>query len=371
MNTLLRIVALIRKELLAVLKDPRSRLSLVMPPLVQCLIYGYAATYDLNHVPYAVLDRDRSIASQALLAKFDGSGVFDRIAYLERQADAATLINGRDALLVVQIESEFERNLQAGRTATIQVIADGRNSNTAATAIGYVNELVESFNAGWRSAHDLSPPPIKIVSHSWYNPNAETRWHMLPGMIGTLTMLQTMMLTALSVAREREQGTFDQLLVTPYTSGEIMVGKAVPSMLIGLTQGTLVQLVIQLWFHVPFAGSYVTLYVGLCVFLLAASGIGLLVSSVAATMQQAMLYNFIVLMPCMLLAGLTTPIRNMPESLQTLTLINPLRHAISLVQRVYLEDAGLLLIMPDILWLLLIGSITLTAASLLYRYRLN
>ncbi|MDD5412451.1 MAG: ABC transporter permease [Methylobacter sp.] len=371
MQVILRILALTRKELLAVLKDPRSRLSLLMPPLMQCLIYGYAATYDLNNVPYAVLDRDHSISSYALLAKFDGSGVFKRVADLVRQEDVARLINDHSALLVIEIEREFERKLVSGQPAGVQVIADGRNSNTAATATGYVNTLVESFNADWRAAHGADPVPLRVVSRAWYNPNFETRWHMIPGMIATLTMLQTMMLTALSVAREREQGTFDQLLVTPYSSSEIMAGKALPSMLIGLAQATLVLLVAQLWFHIPFAGSYVTLYLGLGTFLIAAVGIGLLLSAVSATMQQAMLYTFVVLMPFMLLSGLTTPISNMPESLQYLTLVNPLRHAITLVQRVYLEGAPLAVVMPYIIPLLLIGAVTLSAATVLFRYRLN
>ena len=371
MAVFLRILALIRKELLAVLKDPRSRISLFTPPLVQCFIFGYAATYDLNNVPYAVLDRDRSIASQQLLAKFDGSGVFRRIADLQNQQEIAGLINDHSALLIIEIERQFERQLLAGRTAGIQLISDGRNSNTAATANGYVNSIVETFNADWRAGHGLAALPIKVVSRAWFNPNFESRWHMVPGMIASLTMLQTMMLTALSVAREREQGTFDQLLVTPYTATEIMVGKAVPSMLIGLVQASLVLLVAQLWFEIPFSGAYLTLYLGLGSFLLAAVGIGLLISAISATMQQAMLYSFMVLMPFMLLSGLTTPVRNMPESLQFVTQLNPLRHAISLVERVYLEGATLTMLEQYLLPLLLIGLVTLSAAAILFRYRLN
>ncbi len=371
LDVLLRILALIRKELLAVLKDPRSRLSLFAPPLVQCFIFGYAATYDLNNVPYAVLDRDRSIASQQLLAKFDGSGVFRRSADLQNQRDIRGLIEDHSVLLVIQIEREFERELLAGRPASIQLISDGRNSNTAATASGYVNSIIDSFNSDWRAAHGMTAMPVKVVSRSWFNPNFESRWHMVPGMIASLTMLQTMMLTALSVAREREQGTFDQLLVTPYTATEIMVGKAVPSMLIGLVQASLVLLVAQLWFRIPFAGSYALLYLGLSTFLLAAVGIGLLISAVSATMQQAMLYSFIVLMPFMLLSGLTTPVRNMPDSLQIVTLINPLRHAISLVERVYLEAATLPMLSQYLVPLLMIGIVTLSGAALMFRYRLS
>ena len=228
---ILRILALTRKELLAVLKDRRSRMSLLVPPVVQALIFGYAATYDLNHVPYAVLDQDRSASSRELLAGLDGSGIFERVADLHRASDLASYIDARRALLVVQIAPDFERRLLAGAGADVQVIADGRNSNTAGTALGYLSSIVEQFNTAWRGAHALAAAPVEVVSRAWYNPNLETRWNMIPGMIGTLTLIQTMMLTAMSVAREREQGTFDQLLVTPFRPYEIMAGKALPAMI--------------------------------------------------------------------------------------------------------------------------------------------
>jgi ABC-2 type transport system permease protein len=190
-------------------------------------------------------------------------------------------------------------------------------------------------------------------------------------LIGTLTLIQTLLLTGLSVAREREQGTFDQLLVTPFRPAEIMAGKALPAILVGIVQATLVLLVAQLWFRIPFAGSFVTLYVGLGVFLLAAIGIGLLLSSVAATMQQAMLFSFLLIMPFSLLSGLTTPISSMPVVLQHLTLINPLRYAIEIAHRVYLEGVGLSLLIPQLWPLAIIAAITLSAASWMFRHRLT
>jgi ABC-2 type transport system permease protein len=369
-DSLRRILALTRKELLAILKDPRSRFSLLIPPILQCLIYGYVATYDLNDIPYAVLDQDRSAASQKLLARLDGSGVFRRVANLNRAADIKTTINDRRALLVIQIDQDFERRLLSGQQANLQVIADGRNSNTAGTAMGYVNAIVETFNASWRTEQGQSGAPVRISTRAWYNPNLETRWHMIPALIGTLTLLQTLLLTGLSVAREREQGTFDQLLVTPIRPPEIMAGKALPSMLVGIVQATLVLLVAQLWFRIPFAGSFLTLYAGLSLFVLAAIGIGLLLSSVAATMQQAMLFSFLLIMPFSLLSGLTTPISSMPESLQYLTLINPLRYAIDIAHRVYLEGVGLRSLFPELWPLAVIAAVTLSAASWMFRHRL-
>jgi ABC-2 type transport system permease protein len=367
LDSLWRILALTRKELLAALKDPRSRWSLIVPPMLQCLIFGYAATYDLTDVPYAVLDRDRSAASHELLARLDGSRVFRRVADLADVRDVKTRIDDRSAILVVQIDRDFERRLQAGEVASVQVIADGRNSNTASTASAYVAAIVEAFNASWLAAHGEVGSGVQVTMRAWYNPNLESRWNMLPGLIGTLTMMQTLLLTAMSVAREREQGTFDQLLVTPFRTPEIMAGKALSSMAIGALEATSVLLVAQLWFRIPFAGSFLVLYLGLLLFLLAAVGLGLLVSSVSQTMQQAMLFSFAVMMPFIMMSGLSTPISAMPKGLQYITAANPLRYAVEIAQRVYLEGVGLDRLVP-LLWpLAVIALVTLTAASLMFR----
>jgi len=371
LESLLRILALTRKELLAVLKDRRARNSLLIPPVLQCLLFGYAATYDLNHVPYAVLDRSHSVAAQGLLARFDGTGIFERVANLSTQEEVSDYINDRRALLVVEIPDDFARRLEAGGAVDVQVIADGRNSNTAGTALGYAQSVVDGFNTDWRADHGQPGPPVTVEARAWYNPDLLTRWNMIPGLIGTLTMIQTLMLTAMSVAREREQGTFDQLLVTPFRPAEIMAGKALPSMLIGIVQATGVLLVAQLWFRIPFQGSFLTLYAGLTLFVLAAVGIGLVVSALCYTMQQAMLFSFVVIMPFALLSGLTTPLSNMPSTLQYFTYANPLRYAIDIAQRVYLEGAGLGVLVPDLWPLAAIAAVTLAAASWMFKHRLQ
>ena len=344
---------------------------LLAPPIIQCLLYGYAATYDLTDVPYVVVDQDHSAASHDLLARLDGSGVFHCVGHLDNADQIRTRIDGRDALLAIQIGQDFQRRLLLGRSADVQVIADGRNSNTAGTASGYVSDVVGSFNADWTAAHNQPAPAVRIVLRGWYNPNLETRWHMIPSLIGTLTLLQTLLLTAMSVAREREQGTFDQLLVTPYRPVEIMAGKSIPSILIGLIEATNVLLVAQLWFHIPFAGSFLTLYIGLLLFLLAAVGIGLLISAISANMQQAMLYSFVVMMPFALLSGLTTPLSSMPQALQYATLFNPLRYAIDIAQRVYLQGATLPQLWGDLWPLAILAFVSLSAASWMFRHRLE
>ncbi len=371
LESIFRILALVCKELLAILKEPRSRAVVIGPPIFQCLLFGYGASYDLNVVPYALLDQDRGEAARTLVARLDGSGVFRRVATLRRESEIREVIDNKNALLVVQIEPKFERNIMAGGPSPLQVVADGRNSNTAGTAAGYISGIVEDFNSEWRKSHGSSAQPVRIVTRAWYNPAFETRWMMIPSLIGTLTLLGTLLLTALSVAREREQGTFEQLLVTPLRPAEIMIGKSVPSMLVGLFQATTILLVAQLWFQIPFRGSFPVLYTGLACFLMAATGIGLFISAFSATMQQAMLYSFMVLMPSILLSGLTTPVSNMPEVMQTATLINPLRYGINIARRIYLEGADLTLLMGDLLPLIIIGVIMLSLSAWLFRRRLT
>ncbi|HEY0942040.1 MAG TPA: ABC transporter permease [Steroidobacter sp.] len=368
--TLHRIAILIRKELIAVLKDPLSRIVLVMPIVLQSLLFGYAATFDLDEVPYALLDTDRSHASSQFVALIDGSGVFVRVMNLRNASEISETIGKKRALMVIHLPANFERDIESGRGGVVQVIADGRNSNTGNTAAAYVTAAVERFNMQWNERRGGQPPALRIESRAWYNPNLETRWAMIPSLVGALSMLQVLMLAALSVAREREQGTFDQLLVTPLRPTEIMVGKAVPPILIGLGQSTIVLVLSRLWFGIPFQGSLFTLYVALALFTTAAVGIGLALSAFSKTMQQAMLYTFVLLMPMMLLSGLTTAISNMPQAMQYLTYANPLRYAIDMVRRVYLEGASFGYLYHDMWPLVVIALITLPTAVWLFRHRL-
>ena len=367
LDFLRRVISLWRKELLAILKDPANRVILVIPSLLESFLFGYAATYDLNNVPYALLDQSRSAASVELVARLDGTGMFRRIVTLRTPSEIAGVIDSGEVLMAVHIGPRFEHLLNMGESAPVQLILDGRNSNTAGSAAFYVGTVIESYNAALR---EENRPPLTVEARAWYNPNLETRWNLLPGLVASLSMIQTLMLAALSVARERENGTFDQLLVTPFSSTEILIGKAIPIMLIGLMQSTIVLMVALFWFKIPFAGSLVTLYAGLTLFTVASVGVGLSISAVSANMQQAMLYTFMLIMPLILLSGLATPVRNMPQFLQIATLVNPLRFAIDLLQRVYLEGATLLNVAYDLIPLLIIAAITLPLAAWLFRNRL-
>ena len=359
-----------RKEFLVILKDPRSRVLLVVPPILQCLIFGYAATYDLNNVPYALVDQDRSAASRAFAARLDGSGIFNRVAVVQTTEAAAQYLLRNSAVLVVVIASDFEKSMRADQMGRIQVIADGRNSNTAGIAQSYVASIASAFSQDWRVSHGRTSQAVRVTTRAWYNPSLETRWNMIPSLIGTITMMMTMMLTAMSVAREREEGTFDQLLVAPFRPTEIMIGKAVPSMAVGLLQSSLIFLVSLFWFRIPFAGSYAVFYLGLVLFLAAAIGLGLFLSSIAKNMQQAMILTFVMLMPFMLLSGLMAPTDNMPAALRYFTMINPLQYAITITRRVYLEGANLDQLLPDMLALVVIAVVTMPIAAWFFRNRL-
>jgi ABC-2 type transport system permease protein len=365
-GNLAQIGALIHKEILALVKDPHSRIVLFAPALVQALLFGYGATFDLTHVPYAVLDLSRGEASQELLARVDGTGVFFREATLTSPRQIAEVIDSEAALLVLGIPSDFEQRLATNRTAPLQLILDGRNSSTAGAAAAHIGAIVSDYNRSLTG----TAAPVTIERRAWFNPNLESRWNMMPALIAALSMLQTLLISALSVAREREQGTFDQLLVTPLTPMQILVGKAVPAILIGLIQSTIIFLVILFWFRIPMTGSVGLLYLGLLTFTVAAVGLGLSISAVALNMQQAMLYTFLILMPLMLLSGLITPVRNMPEVLQIATYANPLRFGMSIVRRVYLEGAGFADVAIEFVPLLVLAAVTLPLAAWLFRNRL-
>jgi len=370
-RSLQRILALATKELLAVLKDKRSRIVLIAPPLLQLLVFGYAATFDLNDVPVAIYNEDRGAPSRELVADIVGSPSFHRVADIEHDGQIAPLIDAKDAVAVVHIGPRFSADLSAGRTARVQVIIDGRNSNSALLVQGYLGEIVRDFNLAWAKRSGMPPPVATLQVRPWFNSNLESRWFIVPGIVGLLTLVVTTIVTALSVAREREAGTFDQLLVTPLRPFEILVGKAVPGMLIGIAEGSFILLMAVYWFDVPLRGSLGALYLGMFLFLLSAVGIGLMISSLAVTQQQGMLGAFLFLVPAVILSGFATPIANMPYLVQLLTSINPLRYFLVILRGVFLEGYSYAMLL-DYYWpMALVGLITLTLAGWLFRHRLN
>ena len=365
-----RLLALIHKEFLALFKDPKSRIVLIVPPMVQLLVFGYAASFDLKQIPYALYNEDRGAAARELVAAFDGAPAFRRVATLHSESELAPLVDRRDVLAVIHLGPRFSADLLSGNGAPLQVIVDGRNSNTALIALNYVRAIVEQYNRAWSAARGLPSPPARLETRAWFNPNLESRWFFIPGIVGMLTLVTAILVTALTVAREREQGTFDQLLVTPLRPGEILLGKALPGFLIGIVQATLIMLIATLWFDVPLRGSLLALYTGLALFLLSGVGAGLLISSLAVTQQQGLLGAFLFMVPAVILSGFATPIANMPEAVQLITLIDPLRYFLIILRKVFLEGAGFDVLTPQLWPMALIGAVALALASWLFRHRM-
>ena len=361
-----RIKWMCRKEMLSTLKDPSTRAILIVPVLIESVLFGYAATYNLERVPYACVDQSHSQASADFLAKLDGTRVFYRVDNLMNANEIAESIDSGRALMVIHIEPEFADNLSKGKFAKIQVITDGRNTMTAAIASGYLNRIVDAFNEERIKNLDA----IRLETVAWYNPNLITRWNFLPGLIGLLSLIQVLLLAGLSVAREREQGTFDQLLVTPLSPVEILIGKAVPPLIIGMMQSTIILLVCRLWFKIPMAGELPTLYLTLFVFTLSCIGIGLSISAISRSMQQVMVYCFVLLLPMVLLSGLATPVSNMPHILQIITYADPLRFALDSIRRIYLEGCTTMDIAFNFLPMLVVAAVTLPLAGWLFRNKL-
>ena len=363
------IFALIIKEFLALVRDKRSRYVLIGPPIAQLLIFGYAASFDLNDVPLAIYNEDSGATARQLISQIEGSPNFQIVGQVHRDADIAPLINERQALLVLHIGPRFSADLLRGRSVSLQVILDGRNSNTAMIALSYLRGILFDFNRNWAVQRGQRGPPAVLEVRAWYNQNLVSRWFIVPGIVGLLTLVVTLVVTALSVAREREAGTFDQLLVTPLRPVEILVGKALPGVIIGIIEASFIILLALYWFDVPLRGSVGALYLGLLLFLLSAVGIGLMISAFAVTQQQAVLGAFLFLVPAVILSGFATPIANMPETVQWLTYLDPLRYFLIVVRGVFLEGDSYRLLLDQYWPMGLIGLVSLVLAGWLFRHR--
>ena len=367
----IRLRALIIKEFLALWRDRRSRFVVIGPPILQLLVFGYAATFDVGHVATAIYNEDGGRAARDLVARFVDSPTFDRTVTLQRDSRIADVIDSREVSLVVHIGPSFSADLAAHRPATIQLIVDGRQSNTALIILGYANDVIDTFNRTWTDSHGQRGPPARLVVRSWFNPNLVSRWFIVPGIVALLTLVVAILVTALSVAREREVGTFEQLLVSPLRPFEILVGKSMPALVIGLGEGSVIVAVAVLWFGIPFVGHLAALYAGLLLYLLSTLGVGLMISSLARTQQQAILGAFLFIVPAIILSGFATPIANMPDWVQTVTLADPMRYFLIIVRGTFLQGLPLDRFLSQLWPMALIATVTLTAAAWLFRHRLQ
>jgi ABC-2 type transport system permease protein len=362
-----RIASLIVKELLAAFRDPKTRIALVAPPLVQLLLYVYAATMDVSNVPIGVFIQDWGLASTQLVARLERTSAFSDIRHYRSLEEVRHAIDAQDVLAVVEIDQDFSRALERGERPAVQLLLDGRRSNSAQIVNNYFDQIVATFASEHMGGE--APSPSAIVDRTWFNPNRDYRNVMAPSLMATLTMTTVLMIVGMSVARERELGTFEQLLVSPLQPVEIIIGKAAPGMVVGLAQGAAIALIVVYGFGIPITGSVPLLFASLALFLISVIGIALFISSLAANQQQAMMGIMVFMMPAMMLSGFSSPVQNMPGWLQPIAMINPLTHFLVITRGIFLREMTADLVVQRLWPMALSAIVTMSAASWLFRRR--
>ncbi len=366
-----RIWALLVKEILAVWRDKRSRVLLIFPPIFQLIIFAWAATLDVKNVSIGILNRDNGAEAFELVQRFHGSPIFSKITYLKGVEEIPSYIDNQYGLMVLHIDEQFSRNLGAHKSADVQLILDGRKSNTTQILLGYSSSIINQFNDDFSAKNGIHVQQTRLIPRNWFNPNLLYYWYNVPSLCAILSMLTCLMVTALSIARERELGTFDQLLVSPMLPIEILIGKALPAIFIGMVEGTIIILAAIFLFQIPFTGSFLLLYSSMLVFVSSIVGIGLFISALCSTQQQAILGAFIFISPAISLSGFATPIENMPVWLQHITSVIPLRYFLIIVKGSFLKGMPWQVVLGNTWQMAIIAFFTLSAAGWLFRRRLE
>ena len=374
-----RIRQMLKKEFIQTLRDPHTRWLLFGPALIQMVVFGYAATMEIKHVSLAVLDQDNTQESRELVSHFSASPYFRIEKYVTERSELREGIDRGDFLLAVEIDSGFAQRLRNGHGASVQVIVDSSNSNTALVALGYLNQVGANFAQAYQidRMQRIAPqlvsfaPRVDLEARPWFNEGLRSEWYFVPGVLGNLMLILIMNLTAFAVVREREIGTLEQVMVTPIRRWEFIVGKTVPFFLIGSFDAVLLALVGTLWFGVPLRGHIAVLAIGVMVFQLAALGLGLLLSTMAKTQQQSMITAFFFTMPMTSLSGFGTPISSMPPFFQKLSYFNPLRHVVLILRSIFLKGVGLEVLWPNMLVMAGFALLTLSVSILRFRKSLE
>jgi ABC-2 type transport system permease protein len=366
-----RVFSLVRKELQALLRDRQGRLLLIMPVLLQLALFPFAATLEVKNNVLAVLNEDAGRESIELAHRFSQAKAFREVLYLHDEADLRKVIDNQEALIAVRFPQDFSRSLDADKPVKLQAILDGRRSNSGQIAFGYVQQILQGYLDERGKAPVIAVSSSKLLVRHWFNPNLDYVRHILPSLVAIITTISTLVVTSLSVAREKEQGTFDQLLVSPLTPGLIMVGKTVPALFVAIFQATIILTAGVVVYRIPFIGSLALLYGTMFFYILALSGIGLLISSICATQQQAFLGVFSFMVPAVMLSGFPSPVENMPQWLQYLDWLNPLRHFIVVVKGLFIKGASVAITFHSVWPLLVIAFLTLSAANWMFRKRIG
>jgi len=362
-----RLLHVVRKEFLELRQDPRLFGIVIMAPIIQLTMLGYAATTDVRNVPLVVIDQDGSTESRDLVTRFEASQSFMLIDRLSSVSEIDAYLDTGRAWMALTIPAEYGRRIRAGTPTTVQVVADGTDANSTNVALGYAGALIADYARDLAEASGLvtGPPLVSAEVRVWFNPQLESRDFMIPGILALLLLVVTTNLSSMAIVRERELGTLEQLNVTPIARWELILGKMLPYALIGVIDILLVVLVAVFWFEVPLRGSF-TLLLAMCgVYLLTTLGLGLFVSTISSTQQQAMMTaSFFFLIPMVFLSGFVFPIENMPAAVQPVTYLIPLRYFLVILRGIFLKGVGLETFWPDALALFGWGVGILTLATL-------
>ena len=366
-----RIISLIKKEFWSIWKDPKSRVLIIAPPILQLVIFAQAATMEVRNIDMAVLDRSNTLQSRNLIQEFKHSRWFKNVYLVENENQIAQMIRTRKVQLALTINTDFSTKLMKNQPTDVQVILDGRQTNVAGITNGYAATIISQYESEYFPRGFKSNPRITPVIRNWYNPNLFYLWYTVVSLIAILATTISLILTALSIARERELGTFDQLIVSPLTSFEILVGKTFPPLILSIILVTMMCLVIIVFFKVPFQGSIVLFYLAVIIYLLSMVGIGLFISSICHTQQQAILGSFTFQMPAILLSGYISPVEDMPAFFQGISCLNPVRFFIVIIKGVYLKAMPAPYVFENLIPLFLIAVLTLSAASWMFKRNLD
>lgn len=365
--------AILIKEFKQIFRDPRMKTVIFITPLVQILLFGYAANKDINYVPTGIFDRDNTKESRELLRRFTFSKYFVPEHYIFSEEEQNDLLNKGLVNVVIHIDRGFGRNLVAGKDADVQLAFDGSDSNTAMIVMGYANTIVQNYQytllkdkadaQGWSS----TVPSIDLRDRAWFNGNLISRNYYLPGVIATIVTMMSLLLTAMAIVKEKEIGTMEQLIVSPLRPIELILGKLLPFAIIALIQITLITVLGVLWFHVPLRGNLLLLLFSTCIYLFTTLGIGLFISTVSTTQQEAMMSVFLFYMPTILLSGFAYPIANMPKLIQWFTFLNPLRYFMVVIRSIFLKGVGLEVLWTQLVPLVVMGIFVIGFSTLKFR----
>ncbi|MRR33763.1 ABC transporter permease [bacterium] len=369
-----RLKSMLIKEFIQVFRDPRMRFIIFIVPLFQTVVFGYAVNTDVRDIRTAVYDLDNSTESRDLTARFAGSGYFRIVEHVSGDERVRELIDRGEVKAVLRMNKGLGDSLRAGREAPLQILLDGSDSNTAGIVLNYAGKIVARYNDRLRmeqAARSFGPAfrtgGVELRSRAWFNENLESRNFYVPAVIANIVFIITMLLSSMAVVREKEIGTMEQIIVTPIRRGEFILGKTVPFVLIGFIDVALITLLAAFWFQVPIRGSIPLLFGATALFLMSSLGFGLLISTISRTQQQAMMSAFFFIFPAMLLSGFAFPIENMPEPVQWLTYLNPLRFYLVIIRGIFLKGVGGAVLWHQFLALLVLGTVILWFAVSRFR----